>query len=100
MAVMTGEKVLAAVPRQRQPVVAVRSDPLTSPLSLMVLAPPARPAPGDMAPLSRLLPIQRDRRMRGRGTVGALIALAVAGGFAAALWLLIAGSALALGRTL
>jgi hypothetical protein len=97
---MTGDNMLAAVPRQRQPIVAVRSDPLSSPLSLMVLEAPARPAAAETAPLSRLLPIQRDRRVRRRGLARGLLATAAAAGFAALLWGLIAGSAMALGRTL
>jgi len=82
-----------------QPVVAVRSDPLSSPLSLMVLSAPARPTAGSTPPLAALLPIQRDRRL-GRSAGRGLLALAVAGGFATVLWVLIAGSAMALGRTL
>jgi hypothetical protein len=100
MAVMTGDDVLAKVPRQRQHVVAVRSDPLASPLSLMVLEPPGRPAAADPVPLARLLPIQRDRTMRRRSGARAMLGLAVACGFAGVLLLLIAGSAIALGRTL
>jgi hypothetical protein len=100
---MTGDSILATVPHQRRPVapsvLAVRSDPLSSPLSLMVVAPPARPTPADAVPLARLLPVRRDRRVR-RSVLRALLGLAVAAGFATVLWTVIAGSAVMLGRAL